>query len=174
MTGSYNFGARYEILGRVTEGTTVCGYVIKDRSNGNVEFMDKGKVESLALKKNVYNCTAQVYRDIINLKGINCKLNQLPKFDVNGNRINKVVPTSKKVVADLKIIGKITNGRYISDYVVISKDNPSKKMKLPREIVLKLAEEGRIMNAKSQVCGNTIVLRGDMGQNLSELKVYEN
>ena len=76
----YNFGAKYSIIGRILNRTTVEYYVLQDRSNNSTLKMKKGVVEQLALSKQIYNCNAQVYKDIVNMKGINFKLSQLPRY----------------------------------------------------------------------------------------------
>lgn len=173
MANYYNIGARYEIIGRVTERTSVIAYIIKDNhSGGKIYPMEKSMVEQLALNKQIYNCTGQIYNNIINLKGINCKLNQLPRYDMNGNKIVETDKGKKHVVADLELVGKIQNGRVISEYVLISIINPNKPFKLPRNMVIKLAQEGRIVNAKSQKNGDEMMLRGAEGFNLAQLKTY--
>lgn len=172
MTGYYNIGARYEIIGRVTSGTAVVAYTLRDKISGLICQMEKGIVEQLALNKQIYNCNAQLYGNIVNLKGINCKLSQLPKFDNKGNAIDEN-KNKRKNTADLKLVGKVPCGRLISDYIVISVYEPDKTMKIPRETVIKLAQEGRIINAKSQMNGEEAMLRGTAGVNLAQLKTYD-
>jgi hypothetical protein len=168
----YNVGARYEIVGRVLQGTTVIAYVLRDKVTGNLGTMEKAVVEQLALNKQIYNCSAQVYSGIVNLKGINCKLSKLPKYDINCNPIVDDVNQKKKIRADLKLVGKVQNGRVISDYMVVYLSDPNKVMKVPRDTVIKLAQEGRIINAKSQMNGSEVMLRGAAGVNLAQLKTY--
>lgn len=173
MSNYYNIGARYEVIGRITEKTSVIAYMIKDKHSSDKPYpMEKYMVEQLALNKQIYNCSAQLYNNIVNLKGINCKLSQLPRYDRLGNRIVDDSKNKKKVIADLELVGKIQKGRAISDYVLVSLANPEKRFKLPREMVIKLAKEGRIVNAKSQKNGNDIMLRAAEGFNLSQLKTY--
>lgn len=168
-----NIGARYEIIGRIPQGTAIVGYMLRDKMTNTVGQMEKAMVEQLALNKQIYNCTAQIYGNIVNLKGINCKLSQLPKYDMNGNLIVDDNKQKRKVVADLKLIGKIQHGRTISNYIVISINEPDKKLKIPRDMVIKLAQEGRIVNAKSQMNGDEAMLRGVSGVNLAQLTTYQ-
>ena len=172
MINCYNIGAKYEIIGRVSHGTSVVAYMVKDRANGTISKIEKGIIEQLALNKQVYNCQAQIYNDRVNMKGINCKISKLPKYDDNGNPIIIEETTKPKVVADLKLIGKVQSGRAISDYVVISLLEPTKKMKVPKETVLQLALEGRVTNAKVQMNNGDMILRGSTGESLSQLALY--
>ena len=167
---SYNIGARYELVGRVTKGTSVVAYIVKDKVTNKITQMEKGVVEQLALNKQIYNCTAQVYNNLVNLKGINCRLNQLPKYDNYGKKLGE--DAKKQSLADLKLVGRVQCGREIQEYVIIYLDDPDNKMKVPRDMVIKLAQEGRIVNAKSQMNGDSVMLRGTSGYNLAQLEVY--
>lgn len=169
----YNVGAIYEIIGRVVNKTSVTAYILKDRRNNQTQAIEKSIVEQLALNKQIYNCTGQIYNNIVNLKGINCKLSKLPKYDTHGNKIPEcetITPTKK--MGDLKLIGKIQNGRVVKAYVVCAVNDESKQKIISREQILNLARTGRIINAKSQRNGTEILLRGNNGFSLSQLKVY--
>jgi hypothetical protein len=168
----FNVGARYELVGRITNGTAVSAYMVKDKTNNKEFKLEKGTVEQLALQKQIYNCNAQTYNNLVNLKGIKCKISQLPKYTEDGNKVDDTVRNKKQSIADLKLIGKVLCGRGVSDYIVIPVDEPSKKMKLPRDLVIQLAQEGRLINAKSQMNGTEVILRGKAGMKLSSLNVY--
>ena len=172
MNDCYNIGAKYEIVGRVSHGTTVVAYMVKDRTAGTTSKIEKGIVEQLALNKQIYNCHAQLYNDRVNMKGINCKISKLPKYDDNGSLVVLEEPLKRKVIADLKLIGKVQSGRVISDYVVVSLLSPDKKMKVPKETVLQLALEGRVTNAKVQMNNGEMILRGSTEESLSQLALY--
>jgi len=168
-----NIGAQYEIIGRIQEGVKVTHYVIKDRTTDTNKKMEKAVVEQLALNKQIYNCQAQIYGDIVNLKGINCKISKLQKYD---NDLNPIIETEKqrkkKVPKDLRLIGKVQNGKFISDYIVASVADPNMTCKLPKDTVLQLAQEGRIVNAKVQYNNGTLILRGTERESLSSLTQY--
>lgn len=167
----YNIGARYEIVGRMLDGTHVMAYLIKDRLSQNEIRLEKGIVEQLALNKQIYNCNAQVYNNAVNLKGINCKISQLPKYDDDGNIIPKE-PPKLKIIPNLKLVGKVQSGRTISDYIVVSLSDESTLMKIPKDAVLLLAQEGRITNAKVQYNNGKLMLRGKDGRSLAKLALY--
>lgn len=170
----YNIGARYEIVGRVLSGTTVSAYVLKDILTGKVNMVEKCIVEQLALNKQIYNCSGQIYKSIINLKGIGCKLNQLPRYD---NRCMPIVDDDKdkrKITADLELIGKVQKGRAVVAYRVRNlRDKGSKPVIISRDKVIELARSGRIINAKCQMNGSDIMLRGIPGVNLAQLESYQ-
>lgn len=168
----YNFGAKYSIIGRILNRTTVEYYVLQDRSNNSTLKMKKGVVEQLALSKQIYNCSAQVYKDIVNMKGINCKLSQLPRYSLEGEH-KEYAPVYDEIAGKngITLVGKVQHGRYVTDYVVICEDQPDKLMKITRDIIIKLAKDGRVTNAKVQMNGPQILLRGTK-ENLSRLRNY--
>lgn len=170
---AYHVSARYVLVGRITEGTYVKGYVVFDRYSKTKSTMEKGVVEQLALNKQVYNSTAQVYGNIVNMKGINCKLSELPRFDEHGNKVTK---TSKEVntrKAEYEIVGKVQKGRKVLGYVLVKlNSNQKDKYNLEKSQVLKLAREGKILNAKCQMYGDKLMLRAANGYDLTKLPVY--
>lgn len=169
---SYNIGARYEVVGRIPSGTSVIAYVLVDKVTNTRFIMEKGMVEQLALNKQIYNCSAQVYGGIVNLKGINCKLNRLPHYDESGNPLDASCKSTKRAKADLQLVGKIQNGRTITYYVVSDIYEPDKLIQIPRDTVIRLAQDGRIVNVKVQKNGTDSMLRGVDGFYLSQLKDY--
>lgn len=168
----YNIGAKYEIIGRISKGTSVIAYMLRDRTNGQEFPMEKGMVEQLALTKQIYNSTAQVYNDLVNLKGINCKLSKLPKYKEDGTPCDETPKKKVKLKPDLVIIGKMAEGRVITDYILCTVDSPDLRMRVPKETVIQLASDGRFTNAKVQRNGDEIILRGTDGTNLNQLTTY--
>lgn len=172
MAAGYNLDAKYEIIGRIQSGTSVIAYMVRDMVEDSASIIEKSIVEQLALNKQIYNCNAQLYGNIVNMKGVNCKLNQLPKYNQKGNLISEDKKPKNKVQADLKLIGKVQTGRIITDYIVVAITDMSKKMKVPKETVIELAQEGRIVNARVQMNNGEMMLRGSYGVNLSQLALY--
>ena len=172
MAAGYNVGAKYEIIGRIQHGTSVMAYMTRDRVDGSTSIIEKGIVEQLTLNKQIYNCNAQLYGNIVNMKGVNCKLNKLPKYTEQGELVPEEEKPKKKAPADLKLVGKVQTGRTITDYVVVALKDTSKLMKVPKETVLQLAQDGRILNAKVQMNNGEMMLRGKYGVNLAQLTTY--
>jgi hypothetical protein len=168
----YNIGARYEIIGRVCDGSYISEYVIRDRTDKTLQKVEKAVVEQLALNKQIYNCTAQIYKNLVNLKGINCKLSQLPKYDKGGNLvIRQEVKKQPTHTADLEIKAKVYSGREVTDYVLIYTDKPDEaEMVVPRDMVIQLVKDGRVKGTTCQTCNNTVILRG----NLSKVEALRN
>lgn len=168
----YNIGAPYEIMGRITEGTTVIAYIVKNRESDDVINISKEDTEQLALNKQIYNCHAQVYGNLVNLKGINCKLSKLPKYDKDGNEL-EVKYRKKRKQADLILTARIVQGRTVVGYRVSKIDNLDDYVHLTRDKVMELAKDGKIINAKVQKSNGKVLLRSNNGYNISKLKDLE-
>ena len=172
---AYNYSAKYEVVGRVPDGTSVVAYICLDRENGKHTMLSKGIVEQLALNKNIYNVQAQIYNNIVNLKGINCKLSQLPRYNANGSIIeNNTVSNKKDIVPFIRIIGRVQKSKSISGYIVEykTKDNKTARKKIDKEMMLGLARKGYVINAKAQLNNGVLMLRG-LNEDLGMLKTYK-
>lgn len=152
----------YVILGRCLNGVRVNAYVIKHTGTGVVSIVSKKETEYMAEKKQIINCTGQVYGGKILLKGTNCKLVDLPNYDLNGQLITKDKDISNKEIADLKIVARIVTGKNTVGYVIYKLDSNGNvdKRSIEREKVLVLAREGKIVNARVQMFNSKPLLRG--------------
>lgn len=171
---NYNILAQYEIIGRVPNGTSIVGYVIRNRMNGEVSILQKGIVEQLALCKNIYNATAQIYNNVVNLKGIGCKLSQMPKYSANGAVIDNIETKKYQIEPFLKIIGRVQRSRVICGYILEYKDKEDNiiRKKFDKDKVLELARAGYIINAKAQLNNGELMLRG-IDEDLGMLKTFK-
>lgn len=166
----YNISAQYEIIGRVPDGKSVIGYVLLSKIDGTTMICSRGTVEQLALDKKIYNATAQIYNNNVVLKGINCKLNQLPNYSVDGTRITS---KEKRSIPKLRIIGRIQNSRIVSSYIVEYDSNgETKRRTFTKDEILDLARRGLIINAKAQLNNGELMLRG-INEDLGSLKTYK-
>lgn len=167
-TYNFNVSARYKLIGRIMQSTSVIAYVIHDRVNEKIYPLDKGVVEQLALGKQIYNSYAQVYNGTVYMKGIGCKISELPKYNNKCQLIEK--DNSKKVAHEYeyKITGKIIRGRKVLGYVLIGlKDKVSHK--IDKDTVIQYALENKIINAKCQKNNGTMILRANNGYDLCNL-----
>lgn len=140
---------RYRILARCVKGTNVLGYKIID-SSGEIKLLDKDKVEELALNKQIDNCSAQLVNGKVYLKGINCQLRNLPSIKI-GKTNNKEISNKYEIVA------RIDDGKSNIGYRV--KDCNGKIYDLSRDIIINLARDGKIINARAQLSNGNMVLR---------------
>ena len=190
MKDNFNIGAKYEIVGRISQGQTIVAYKVRDRETGEIDSIEKGIVEQLALNKQVYNCKAQLYNNLVNLKGIGCKLSDLPKYDKEDRLL---VVTHKQVKAkaspEYKLVARQTDGHAICGYVAIrvsnikvdkeepvglQVDTPSGKLYiLSRDEAYDLAKDKKIENVRAQTYGDNKILRGAKGLNIAKLPLYK-
>lgn len=168
----YNVGADYAVVGRVTTGTAVEGYIIIGRNNqSNKFFINKSEFEILALSKKVYNCTAQVYNDYVILKGINCKISKLPRYTRECVPIIEPKPVKPVNQATIKLEYKVRNGREVIGYIV--------KEKLPngeivtvyknRDDIVKAAADNKVFGVKCQSNAGRFILRAVDGYSLNQI-----
>lgn len=176
MQNYYNLGAKYEIIGRIPKGTSVVGYLLLDRKSNAKVKLDKQIVEQLALNKQIYNCFAQVYGDIVNLKGIHCKISEMPKYDTNCNKIREITD-KRNASAQYKLLGRIMNGKEVMEYIMASLDKPDDIVRIEKAEVVKLAEYGRIENITCQNNNGKVMLRSlgktDELSKLKSIQSYE-
>lgn len=170
----YNTSAQYEIIGRIPNGTYIAGYVLYNRINGEITTEQKGVVEQLALNKNIYNANAQIYNNIVNLKGINCKLSQLPKYCADGRLIEDKQKSNKNIKPFLRIVGRVQRSREICAYIVEYRDKANKlaRKRIEKDKIIDLARNGYIENAKVQLNGGELMLRG-VNVDLTTLKKFK-
>lgn len=167
-TYNYNVSARYTLIGRIMKSTSVIAYVIQDRVNGQVYPLEKGVVEQLALNKQIYNSYAQVYNGVVNMKGIGCKISELPKC---GNKCKPLEKANTKNTVhnyEYQITGKIISGRKVLGYILMSlKDKSSHRF--DKDTVIQYAMDDKIINAKCQRNNGSMILRASNGYDLSNL-----
>lgn len=167
------YGHGLTVVGRCMNGVRVIGYIAVDNKTRAKLYFDKEQFQNLVINKQVVNCTGQVYEDKIIIKGVNCQLSKLPKFDHNGNPI-KHKKVREKEDRKLVIVGKITDSKEIVGYRLGYNVNGQINYKdIPRKAVLQLARDKKIKNARVQMSNNRMLLRG-VGCDLSKLPSVEN
>lgn len=72
----------YKIVGRYMNGNEVVAYaVVRDKDNAHGK-LTREQIAYLIGKRQVVNCDAQIYKNKLILKGIGCKLDELPSKQV--------------------------------------------------------------------------------------------
>lgn len=167
-TYNYNVSARYTLIGRIMKSTSVVAYVINDRVNGQIYPLDKGIVEQLALNKQIYNSYAQVYNRVVIMKGIGCKISELPKCNEKCEPLERVNSKNTDHNYEYKITGKIISGRKVLGYIIVRlKDNSAHRV--DKTTVMQWAMSDKIINAKCQRNNGNMILRASNGYDLSNL-----
>ena len=149
----------YRIIGRSLCGVKVIGYMLENVMTFERGIYSKKQTEELALNKQIVNCTAQIYKDKIIIKGIRCKLVELPDFNENGIQIKKKHMEDKHTIV---IVSRVMRGKHNLAYVLEYRinNNTIDTRTLEREKVLNMAREGLIENARVQKLNNRYLLRG--------------
>lgn len=164
---------QYQIVGRYMNGSEVTGYYLQSIDTGKSGKFTKGQVCFLIGRKQVTNCTAQLYKDDVLLRGNGMSLNDLPIINEDGElrnsgNLGNIRKGTKAVdaVNMFTIVGAIKSGRNVVGYVVQNAGCGIKKLR--RDQVIKLAQQGKIGNARVQSYNGSLILRG-VGCDLGDL-----
>lgn len=146
----------YRIVGRYMKGVEVLGYHLVDRV-GRDGFAKKEAVYELALDNNISNCKAQLYNGVIVLKGVGCKLSELPVMDVDTKRIRGRGVENTRVRL-YRISGRIFKGKQVIGYRIT--DINRNESDIRKSDAILLAKSGSIENARVQMNNGKEILRG--------------
>lgn len=146
------------------DGTEVTGYHLQSIDSGKAGKYTRDQVCYLVGRGQVTNCTGQLYKEKVLLRGNGMSLEDLPVQQEDGTLRNaeKLGKTSKNSTVNMMekftIIGTIKQGRSVVGYLVQNSGMATKK--LQREQVIELARNGAITNAKVQNYNGKVLLRG--------------
>ena len=157
---------RFKIVGRVMESTRVKGYWLFDSVTNTFKYLEKPKVDQMALSKMISNCTAQNYQGTVTLKGTEFKIQSLPKYDTLGNRVDghsSLVSQQKKAREinnpEYKLAFKIINSKQTTGYYDVQIVT-GKKMFMTKDEVIQLALNGKIKDVRAVKLKDRYTLRG--------------
>ena len=170
-------GGRFKLLGRVMDGTKVNGYWLLDEFCNQCGYMQKQRVDQLALNKLIQNCQAQSYQGVVTLKGIGFKVQKLPKYNMYGERVDLLEKTSqstsrqKLVEPEYKLLYKVMNSKLNTGFFVLDL-RTGNRVFLTRDEVIELAAQGRIKDVKANRSKDKYILRGT-NQQIEDLPVIQ-
>lgn len=160
---------KYRVIGRCMNGVHAVGYVLQSLNSQQNSIVAKSVVDELALNRSIVNVTGQVYDGKVFLKGVKCKLIDLPNCTVDG----KIITKDARSIEDKNtwnIIARIVNGKNIVGYRVagVSTSGIEVEKNLSRDTIITLAKGGQIKNARVQMSNGKTLLRGN-GCELAQL-----
>lgn len=168
-------GLKYKIVGRYMDGTAVTAYHIIG-TNGVEVKASKDLVTYYIGRGMITNAKCQPSSDgNLIIRGMGINLNDLPvknertgeiKDSHGGQSINVAARTNKKNMLQMEIIARLFNGNRVIGYVI--RDSYGNEKKIDRDTIMKMAEAGRISNARIAQDGDDKVLRG-IGCKIDEL-----
>lgn len=181
--GRLTSGIKYAVVGRYMNGSFVSGYHLMGE-DGSQLAVSKNKLVYLVGKGIITNCRVQMYNGEPLLRGKGINLNDLAVYDKDKGilrRRNNDIPTVKpkgkdptSIFGQLKIVARLITktqtGVQCVGYVVENAGGVRKN--LSRNIVLKMASEKQIGNARIQSYNGSILLRG-VGIDLSKLPAIQ-
>lgn len=167
----------YQLVGRYMDGKEVTGYHLQSLDRGKSGRYTREQVVYLVGRGQVTNCTGQVYKDTVLLRGKGINIENLPIVREDGTITNaeslgriRRGTEGGAALEQINIVGTIRSGRKTIGYVVQNAGGGRSNVK--REALIKLATSGVVGNARVQAYKNQPLLRG-VGVNLDELPVIQ-
>jgi len=147
--------ARYTIVGRYMDGSSVTGYHLLD-VNGEQRRVTREQVIFLVGKGDISNCRGQLHKDDVILRGVGINLNDLPVVNENTGELKNTAnlgrvargATTEQALAQFMIVGKIIQGNRTIGFTIANAGGATKD--ISREQAEKLAGRLRIGNARLQ------------------------
>lgn len=165
----------YQIVGRYMNGKEVTAYHLQSLSTGKNGKYTREQIAYLVGRGQITNCEAQIYQDKLLFRGKGMNIDDLPVQKENGEltRTSGLGKVKKGTAAgdamtQMIIVKTIVSGRNTMGYVVQNAGGGVKNYS--REDVMRLAQSGKIGNARVQNYKGKWLLRG-VGCNLNELPV---
>lgn len=168
----------YTMVGRYKQGNEVVAYHLQSLDKGKAGKFSREQVIYLIGRGQISNCTAQLYKDGVIIRGVDMSLEDLPvvQTDSNGNSTVKNAnvqnvrksATQQQVMEQVAIIAEVKDGSKKWGFLV--RNNAGATKALNRAQIVKLAELGRISNARVQQDRGQTLLRGAAGTNLTALQ----
>lgn len=164
----------YQIVGRYMNGSEVVGYHLLCNESGKAGRYTKEQICYLVGRGQITNCSGQIYKDKVLLRGIGISLDSLPVKQENGelsrtDNIGKIRKgtSAADAMTQYIIVAAITSGHANVGYVV--QNAGGAKHNINRETAFKLAKLGRIGNARYQESNGKPIIRG-VGINLNNIE----
>lgn len=167
----------YQIVGRYMDGTEVTGYHLQSMDRGKSGRYTREQVAYLVGRDQVTNCSGQIYKDKLLLRGVGISLDDLPVQQENGvlSRTENIGKVRKGVSAadamtQVMIVKCVIDGKNTLGYIVQNAGGQTKYV--DRATLLEMAREGKIGNARVQDYNGKVLLRG-IDCNLNQLPIVK-
>jgi hypothetical protein len=173
-------GARrteYQIVGRYMDGKEVTAYHLQSLENGKAGRYSREQVAYLVGRGQITNCTGQIFKDKLLLRGEGISLEDLPVQQENGElkkadslgRIRRGTDAAS-ALTQVMIVGVLSRGRNVVGYTV--QNAGGGKTNIERAKLLELARDGKVGNARVQLYQGKPILKG-VGVDLTTLPRQE-
>lgn len=163
-----------QIVGRYMDGTSVVGYHVQNLESGKSHRYTKEQIIYLVGRGVITNCTAQIYKDKVLLRGVGMSLENLPvqKSDGSLSRTDNIGKVRKGTSAadamqQVMIVGSVVRGNHTVGYTIQNAAGYTKQ--IDRGSALALAKAGKIGNARYQESNGRAILRSNGVTNLAAL-----
>lgn len=149
---------KYIIKARHMRGVKVLGYYLESTRDGSRRLVNKESAQELALGGFITNCKAQVYNNDVVMKGVGCKISELPIIDADTGKLRGVETKKKTVEALYEITARVINGKHVLGYVI--QDRGRVPIIKTKKEVVELTRRGLVSNARIQMSNGVPILRG--------------
>lgn len=104
--------SQYQIVGRYMSGTEVTAYHVAKVGEKSAARLDRDVVAYLAAKGQIVNCKGQLYKGKLILKGVGCRLDQLPsKQEAKKENTSSPVSNTASVSKDKELPPMTVQGK---------------------------------------------------------------
>lgn len=104
--------SQYQIVGRYMSGTEVTAYHVAKVGEKSATRLDRDVVAYLAAKGQIVNCKGQLYKGKLILKGVGCRLDQLPsKQEAKKENTSNPVSNTANVTKDKELPPMTVQGK---------------------------------------------------------------
>lgn len=163
----------YQIVARKMDSTKVVGYYIESIENNKKALMTKEQICYLVGRGQITNCTAQIYKNDILLRGKGISLEDLPIIDSDGTLKNsdglgkvKKGTSAEDAIGQYLIVGVLKSGNNVAGYMIQNAGCGTKRVS--KKELYTLVQNGKIGNARIQNYNGKQILRG-VGIKLEDL-----
>ena len=156
--------AKYTIVGRYMDGSTVTAYHLLD-GEGQQRRVTREQVIFLVGRGEVSNCKGQLHKESVLLRGVGINITDLPIVNEktgelkNTDGLGRIArgSTNEQAISQLMIVGKVVSGNKVVGFTVANAGGRSKD--ISRAQANKLAKQMRIGNARYQEYKGRGILR---------------
>jgi hypothetical protein len=167
----------YQIVGRYMDGKEVTAYHLQSLETGKAGRYTREQVAYLVGRGQITNCTGQIFKDKLLLRGEGISLEELPVQQENGelknaDNLGKIRrgTDAASALTQVMIIGVLIRGRNVLGYVV--QNAGGGRTNIERNKLLELARDGKVGNARVQLYQGKPILKG-VGVDLTTLPRQE-
>ena len=155
----------YALVGRYMKGSEIEAYHLQSIDTGKSGKFSKEQLCYLIGRGQVTNCTAQLYKDSVLIRGNGIEISSLPvvrtgedgSYTVSNSQNNRKRITEQQALDSLTVIARVDNGQKKYGYLV--QNYGGVRRAVTKEQLTELASRGIVTNARVQQYNGAPLLR---------------